>query len=148
MAAAYSLDLRRKVVEACERHVCSQAEVARSFGVSKPFVEKMLRQYRQTGRFEPERKRPGRHLLIDAVACEHVLGWLDTQSDLTLAELAERLNAEQGLQVSISCVWRLLKRLGMRRKKRWYMPQSATHRRYYWHASNTARSLQAASLPA
>lgn len=86
MAAAYSLDLRRKVVEACERRVCSQAEVARSFGVSKPFVEKMLRQYRQTGRFEPERKRPGRHLLIDAVACEQILGWLDVQSDLTLAE--------------------------------------------------------------
>ena len=147
MAAAYSLDLRRKVVEACERHVCSQAEVARFFGVSKPFVEKVLRQYRQTGQFEPQRKRPGRHLLIDAVACEQVQGWLDKQSDLTLAELAERLNAALGLQVSISCVWRLLKRLGMRRKKRVSMLQSATRRRYYWHASNTARSLQAASTP-
>ena len=117
MAAAYSLDLRRKVVEACERHVCSQAEVARFYGVSKPFVEKVLRQYRETGRFAPERKRPGRHLLLNAVACEQVQEWLDQQSDLTLAELAERLNTGFGLQVSISCVWCLLKRLGMRRKK-------------------------------
>jgi transposase len=145
MAAAYSLDLRRKVVEACERRSCSQVEVARFFGVSKPFVDKVLRQYRETGRFEPERKRPGRHTLIDAVACEQVQRWLDEQSDLTLAELADRLKARHGLQVSVSCVWRLLRRLGLRRKKRVSMLLSATHRRYYWHASNTARNWQAAS---
>lgn len=146
MAAAYSLDLRRKVVAACERGADSAATVAAFFGVSKPFVDKLLRQYRQTGRLEPERKRPGRHALIDPSACEHVQQWLIEQPDLTLAELADRLKQQHGLQVSVSCVWRLMQRLGMRRKKRVSMPQSAIHRRYYWHARHTAHSLQDARL--
>ena len=43
--------------------------------------------------------------------------WLIEQPDLTLAELADRLKQHHDLQVSITCVWRLMQRLGMRRKK-------------------------------
>lgn len=141
MAAAYSLDLRQKIVGAYERGARSQAEVAEVFGVSRAFVEKLLRQYRQEGTLEPVRKRPGRHPLIHATACAQLQHWLEEQSDLTLAELADRLQTQCGLQVSPSCVWRLLRRLGLRRKKRLSMRASVTHRRYYWHASTTAASL-------
>ena len=141
MAAAYSTDLRRKVVQACERSSASQAQVAGFFGVSLSFVEKLLRLHRRSGAFEPDRKRAGRPVLINAAACEQVQRWLEEQSDLTLAELADRLQAECGLYVSVSCVWRLMRRLQMRRKKRQSMPPNATHRMYYWHASTTARNL-------
>jgi transposase len=141
MAAAYSTDLRRKVVQACERSSASQAQVAGFFGVSLSFVEKLLRLHRRSGALEPDRKRAGRPVLIDAAACEHVQRWLQEQSDLTLAELADRLQAECGLYVSVSCVWRLMRRLHMRRKKRQSMPPNGTHRMYYWHASTTARNL-------
>lgn len=141
MAAAYSLDLRRKIVQAYERGARSQVEIAEIFGVSLAFVEKLLRQYRQSGALEPVRKRPGRHRLIDAGASEQLQHWLQEQSDLTLAELADRLQTQCGLHVSPSCVWRLLRRLGLRRKKRLSMQANATHRRYYWHASTTAASL-------
>ena len=40
MAAPYSLDLRRKVVQACNRPVQSQRAVAELFGVSLSFVAK------------------------------------------------------------------------------------------------------------
>jgi transposase len=141
MGAAYSADLRRKVVQACERGTASQAKVARFFGVSLSFVEKLLRLHRRTGALEPDRKRAGRPALLDAAACEQVQRWLAEQNDLTLAELAERLQTQCGLVVSISCVHRLMQRLHMRRKKRHFMPANGTQRRYYWHASNTARSL-------
>lgn len=141
MAAAYSLDLRRKIVEAYERGGRSQAQVAEVFGVSQAFVEKLLRQYRQNGKLEPERKRPGRHPLIHTTACEQLQHWLAEQSDLTLAELADRLQTQCDLHVSPSCVWRLLRRLGLRRKKRLSTRASVTHRKYYWHASNIATSL-------
>jgi len=118
MAAAYSLDLRRKIVQAYERGARSQVEIAESFGVSLAFVEKLLRQYRQSGALEPVRKRPGRHRLIDADASEQLQHWLEEESDLTLAELADRLQTQCGLHVSPSCVWRLLRRLGLRRKKK------------------------------
>ena len=141
MGAAYSVDLRRKVVQACERGTASQAEVARFFGVSLSFVEKLLRLHRRTGALEPDRKRAGRPAQIDAATCAHVQRWLQEQNDLTLAELADRLQAQCGLCVSLSCVWRLMQRLHMRRKKRPFMPANGTHRMYYWHASNTARNL-------
>ena len=141
MAAAYSLDLRQKIVQAYERDARSQVEIAEIFGVSLAFVEKLLRQYRQSGALEPVRQCPGRHRLIDADASQQVQQWLEEQADLTLAELADRLQTQCGLHVSASCVWRLLRRLGLRRKKRLSMRANATHRRYYWHASNTAASL-------
>ncbi len=141
MGAAYSVDLRRKVVAACERGTASQAEVAQFFGVSVSFVEKLLRLHRRTGALEPDRKRAGRPGLLNAAACEQVQRWLTEQNDLTLAELAERLEAQCGLSVSISCVHRLLQRLHMRRKKRHFMPANGTHRLYYWHVSNTAHNL-------
>ena len=141
MGAAYSVDLRRKVVEACERGTASQADVAQFFGVSVSFVEKLLRLHRRTGALEPDRRRAGRPAQVDAATCAQVQRWLEEQNDLTLAELAERLHAQCGLCVSISCVWRLMHRLHMRRKKRHSMPASGTHRPYYWHANNTARNL-------
>ena len=141
MGAAYSVDLRRKVVQACERGTASQAKVARFFGVSVSFVEKLLRLQRRTGALEPDRKRAGRPGLLDAAACEQVQRWLAEQNDLTLAEMADRLQTQCGLSVSISCVHRLMQRLHMRRKKRPFMPANGTHRRYYWHASNTAPNL-------
>lgn len=140
MGAAYSVDLRRKVVQACERGTSSQAQVARFFGVSQAFVEKLLRLYRRTGALKPDRKRAGRPGLLDAAACEQVQRWLAEQNDLTLAEIAERLQTQCGVTVSMSCVHRLLQRLHMRRKKKPFMPANGTRRPYYWHASNTGHN--------
>ena len=141
MGAAYSVDLRRKVHTSLRARHGVTGRVARFFGVSLSFVEKLLRLHRRTGALEPDRKRAGRPAQIDAAACAHVQRWLQEQNDLTLAELADRLQAQCGLCVSLSCVWRLMQRLHMRRKKRHFMPANGTHRMYYWHASSTARNL-------
>jgi transposase len=42
MAAPYSEDLRRKIVQACEQGTQSQREVAEFFNVSLSFVEALL----------------------------------------------------------------------------------------------------------
>lgn len=68
MAAASSTDLRRKVVQDCERSSAFQAEVAEFFGVSLSFVEKLLRLHRRSGALELDRKRAGHPVLIDAAA--------------------------------------------------------------------------------
>ena len=56
MGAAYSVDLRRKVVQACERGTASQAEVARLFGVSRSFVEKLLQLRSSTHTLPPAKE--------------------------------------------------------------------------------------------
>lgn len=139
MAAAYSLDLRSKIVQACERGTQSQREVAEFFGVSLSFVEALLGHYRRSGgELEPQRKRPGRHALLDQTHQDKLRQWLEEQSDLTLKELIDRLQADAGIAVSEPTVSRVLQQMGMRRKKRAYTPRNGTARVYVWHASDSA----------
>lgn len=49
---AYSNDLRQKIVEAYLKGEGSIRQVAKRFSVSKSFVEKLLKRYRQTGQLE------------------------------------------------------------------------------------------------
>lgn len=141
MAAPYSLDLRRKVVQACLLSGQSQRAVAEFFGVSLSFVEGVLRRVRRNGELVPPRQRPGPRAKVDEGACQRLAHWLEEQPDLTLAELAARLQADGRPAVSAPTLCRALQRLGLRRKKRPYMPQSATPRRYVRHAINTGKTL-------
>jgi transposase len=142
MAAPYSEDLRRKIVQACERGTQSQREVAEFFNVSRSFVEVLLRQYRRSGgELVPQRRQCGRHRLLDEVCRAHLREWLREQSDLTLKELLGRLQAKTGIVASEPTLCRVLHQMGMRRKKRPYTPQNGTPRAYVWHAVGIAGRL-------
>jgi hypothetical protein len=52
---AYSLDLRTRVVEAMDRRVGTQPEVATLLGVSCTFLKTLLRQRRERGNLAPTR---------------------------------------------------------------------------------------------
>jgi transposase len=66
--AAYSIDLRQKILRACERCLGSQRTIADMFGVSLAFVEKVLRQYRATGDIAPKPHGGGQKPPLDAAA--------------------------------------------------------------------------------
>jgi transposase len=126
---AYSLDLRQKIVAACDRNQGSQRQVAQTFGVSLGFVEKLLRQRRRTGDLAPRSPRGGKPLL-DPAALQLVGQLVGEQPDITLQELCDLAHQQQGIRVSVPtmCTW--LQRLGLVRKKvsarqRTGYPQSA-----------------------
>jgi transposase len=138
MGARYSDDLRRKVIQACECKRESRRQIAELFSVSISFVESAWRHYRASGgEVVPRRRRAGRHACLDAVCRDRLRGWLEEQPDLTLRELIDRLRAATGMAVSEPTMCRVLQQLGMRRKKRAYMPWSGTARGYVWHAAGT-----------
>ena len=141
MAAPYSLDLRRKVVHACERPGQSQRAVAEFFGVSLSFVEALLRRMRRSGELAPPRRRPGPQAKVNNDACQRLARWLQDQPDLTLAELAARLQADG--RPAVSTAYRVpgAAAPGSAPKKRPYTPQNATPRRYVRHAVNTGKTL-------
>ena len=58
---------------------------------------------------------------------ENLLHWLSAQPDLTENELRDRL-AASGVVVSKSCIGKVLRKMGMRRKKNRPMPSSETLR--------------------
>jgi transposase len=122
----YSMDLRLKIFQACERGVGSQRAVAEWFGVSLSFVEKLLIQFRSTGNVEPKPHGGGTPSRIDAAAQLRLQQWLQEQPDLTLVELADRLNHTLGIPISVTRLCRILKQLDVPRKKRRSTPRSVT----------------------
>jgi transposase len=125
---AYSLDLRQKILRACDQHIGSQRTIATLFGVSQSFVEKLLRRRRTTGEISPQPHAGGRKARCDTAALAYVHHLLQAQADATLEELCARLPAQRGLRVSVPTMSRIVTSLGLPRKKSRSTPASGTPR--------------------
>ncbi|MCK0505396.1 helix-turn-helix domain-containing protein [Aromatoleum anaerobium] len=124
--APYSIDLRQKVVDAYERGVGSQRQVAELFGVSISFVEKLFMRLRSTGAVAPKPHAGGKRSRLDEAARQRLAQWLHTQSDLTLNELAQRLKTELDIPIGLPRLCRVLKQMQLSRKKRRSMRRNVT----------------------
>jgi transposase len=122
----YSTDLRQKLLHACERRLGSQRALADLFGVSLSFVEKLLRRYRMTGGIAPKPHAGGQKPRLDAAATALVRRLVHDNADVTLEEWGARVAAETGVRVSVATMCRVLRRLGLPRKKSRSTPQSVT----------------------
>ena len=123
---AYSIDLRQKIIEACQRGQATQRTIAEVFGVSVSFVEKLLQRYRTTGTFAAKPHGGGQKRRLDADADQRILAWIQAQPDLTLGELQSKTRQELGIRLSLATLCRALKRLGLTRKKSPSRPPSVT----------------------
>ena len=123
---AYSIDLREKVVEAYDREVGSQRQIAEIFGVSRSFVEKLLHRRRTTGGIAPLPHGGGGKPVLDGEALSLVSQLVEKEPDATLEELCEAVHRDRGIRVSVSNMCTRLKHMGLARKKRHSTPQSGT----------------------
>lgn len=115
----YSLDLRTRVVEAVDRQVGSQGEVAALFGVSRTWVKKLLRQRRETGSVAPQPHGGGQPPKLDAKKEEAVRSYiLAVKNDASLVEVQTYVARRWKVGMSQATVSRLLARLGLPRKKK------------------------------
>ena len=112
---AYSNDIRRRIIERIQGKKKSQREIAESFSVSLSFIEKLWQRFRTTGSFEAKPHAGGcERLLKDYEAL--IRAEVKAQSDITLAELAEKV-AMSGPRVSLMTMSDELRRLKLPRKK-------------------------------
>jgi transposase len=123
---AYSLDLRQKILRACDQRLGSQRAIATLFGVSQSFVEKLLRRRRATGDISPRPHAGGRRAICDATALAHVRRLVHAHPEATLAELSAQLLAQHGLHVRVPTMGRIVLHLKLPRTKSRSMPMSAT----------------------
>lgn len=121
---AYSVDLRAKILQACDQRFGSQRAIARLFGVSQSFVEKLLRRRRMTGAIAPRPHAGGRHASCDEAALGLIRRLIHAYPDATLAELCAQLTTQRGLRVSVPTMSRLAQQLGLPRKKNLSTPAS------------------------
>jgi transposase len=115
--AAYSIDLRQKILHAYERRLGSQRALAHLFGVSLAFVEKVLRQQRTTGTIGPKPHAGGQRRRLNEAAHVVLRQLVHDDPDLTLHELCTRIATETSVRVSVPTMCRVLQRLGLPRKK-------------------------------
>ena len=116
MGKPHPLELRQRVVAHVEAGNTHHSAASR-FDVSIKFVNDMVRLKRETGSLAPKRQgNPGIGKLTPHE--EWVRAQVDAKGEVTLDEMAARLQAERGVCVDPSSVWRLFQRLGLTHKKR------------------------------
>ena len=112
---AYSLDLRKKIVEAKERGIPT-SEVAKTFGVGVSSVKRYTAAVREGSSLAPK-KRPGSKPSLNGAARKLLEADLRERPAATLPERREFLRRAAVVEVSDSTVSRMLKRMGWTRKK-------------------------------
>ena len=104
----YSDDLRGKLVQAWQHWDGSQQELADWWGVSRSWLQKVLRRWRETGETAAA---PYRHGPVSRVNPQRLTAVVEEYPEATLAELGRRL------RVSAPTLCRCLQQLGLPRKK-------------------------------
>ena len=94
----------------------SQAEAARTFGVSLSSVARWRAQASATGDLTP-RRRPGRTPRIGVVQAAALEAQVAATPDATLAEHCAQWQQDHGVVVSVATMSRVLRRLGITLKK-------------------------------
>ena len=115
--AAYSLDLRQRILSAWENKENTQRGLAERFKVSLSFIRDLLRRYRETNEIAAKPQGGDRRSKIKGEDEELLKKIVAEQNDIYLREIQEKLQQDKGIEVSISGVSRTLKRLNLGRKK-------------------------------
>ena len=111
MAAAYSMDLRSRVLKDADQGRSSK-ELAERYHVSRSWVDALKQRQRETGSIAPRKQTKFRGRVL-AGQDDRLAALMTAQPDATLAELRHALRTSAGL----STVWRAIDRLQFTVKK-------------------------------
>lgn len=113
---AYSLNLRKKIIDTYKNGEGSVRQVAQRFKVARSFVQKLIKQEKEKGNVAPLPHGGGLTSKLETqVALIEKL--LEEKNDATLAELCEKLKEQTGIQISISSMCRFCQKHNLTRKK-------------------------------
>src|SRR3712207_513042 len=85
---SYSMDLRERVVAACDARDGTRAQIAKRFSVSVSWIRDLLKRRRETGSIAPRPLGGGRKPAFDAAAAARLREAVKDDDDATLEELA------------------------------------------------------------
>jgi transposase len=112
MAAAYSMDLRTRVLKDSDGGLSSK-ELAERYHVSRAWVDALKQRRRQTGAFAPLRPIKFRGRALATTDLDRLAALGAARPDATLAEIREALRTAAGL----TTIWRALNQLDFTLKK-------------------------------
>ena len=115
--AAYSLDLRKRIVDAVEQGDKTKREIANIFGVHESFIYKLLRQKRERGDIAPLPHGGGAEAKLNEEHLNLLSELVAKSPDAILEELREQMMKQGKVDASITTIWRALDELNLSLKK-------------------------------
>lgn len=115
MPTAYSDDFRSSIIDFVGRGG-SCREAARVFGTSASFVINMVRRHKLNGRVSALPRGGARHAKLTP-HLDEIISWIDITPDITLHEMAAKLEERHGLSASTSGLSDMLRKAGYTYKK-------------------------------
>ena len=111
MAAAYSMDLRSRVLQDSDAGLSSK-DLAERYHVSRAWVDALKQRRRETGSMAPRPQTKFRRRVLDGQD-ERLAALIVAQPDATLTELRDALQTSAGL----ATIWRAINQLDLTIKK-------------------------------
>jgi putative transposase len=115
---AYSLDFRQKIIDTYFEGGISQRQLAKRFRVALSFVEKLLKQYRETGSIAPKVRTQQTPTKLNNEQLSVLKQIVEANSDATLDEIRSLLEQKTGVLIGRSTVDRMLRHLDISVKKK------------------------------
>ena len=124
---AYSIDLRKKIVNAYARGGTSIRKVALQFGVAKSYVQKLIQLQRVQGHLEPKKQGGVMKGRLDDYSSE-LVQMVQSDPDATLLEYCEYFGEKYNVWVCASVMCCALLKQELTRKKRLYVAAKRKHK--------------------
>ena len=125
MSKALSVDLRKRVVDAVDGGASRRGAAAR-FGVSASSAVRWKKRERETGSVAPKTLGGDRRSARIEAHAKWLKDFVKDHHDATLDEIGLALQAEKGLSVSVSTLWRFFDRHAITLKKSRRMPPNGS----------------------
>lgn len=115
---SYSVDLRQKIIDVREQEKLSIRKLAQRFKVAPSFVQKLIKQYQETGDIMPQKRggNQARKLGDDQVIT--LIEIMKNNNDATLKELGEMLEIATKIKVGTTTIWKITKKFNYSWKKK------------------------------
>ncbi len=114
----YSIDFRQKIIDVYEQGKTSIRNLGQRFCVATSFVQKILKQYKQTGDITPKRQGGNSPPKVQGEDLATLIEIIENNNDATLEELCELLEEQTGIRISRATMGRISQDLDYTVKKR------------------------------
>ena|SRR5215813_13227592 len=102
--AAYSFDLRKRIIDAVARGDRANREIAELFNVHESFLSKLLRQQRERGDLAPLPHGGGAAAKLNEDPLVSLSDWVKNSPAATLEELREQLKNKARVEARITTI--------------------------------------------
>ncbi len=123
---AYSIDLRKRVLDAYDSDKYSLGQIAKQFQVTTRWIQKLRQQRELEGTIAPRPQNQGRKPAFRGHDLEQLDDFVKRYPDSTLEEIKEHFSGQ--VDCSVVTIHHALKRLGWRYKKNRYEQVSKTEK--------------------